>query len=81
MIRNKYADLPNNTNWYKMIGAGILAAIGFTMSIFISTLSFKNTGEQDIAKIAVLITSMLAMTSGYFWFFAEKSNFKRLKKH
>jgi NhaA family Na+:H+ antiporter len=51
----------------KMIGGGLLAGIGFTMSIFISTLAFSNPAEQDIAKISVLLASLIAMFAGYVW--------------
>ena len=49
-----------------MVGVGLLAAIGFTMSIFIAILSFK--GHQDIqdeAKFAILVASTLAGFAGY----------------
>jgi NhaA family Na+:H+ antiporter len=75
MVKNQFAKLPLSTNWHQLIGAGILAAIGFTMSIFISTLAFKNNLEQDIAKIAVLITSFLAIIIGYIWFIYAKKLF------
>ena len=49
-----------------MIGAGFLAGIGFTMSIFIALLSFKGHPEiQDEAKFAILIASVLAGVIGY----------------
>jgi NhaA family Na+:H+ antiporter len=67
MIKQKWATLPSKTNWHQLIGAGILAGIGFTMSIFISMLAFKDTATQDIAKIAVLISSILSMIVGYLW--------------
>ncbi len=71
MVKLKWAQLPLNTNWYKMAGAGILAGIGFTMSIFLSTISFVNTIDQNIAKISVLITSILAMVVGFCWFLLQ----------
>lgn len=67
MIKNKWALLPNGITWYQLIGVAILAGIGFTMSIFISTLAFEDTSLQNMAKIAVLIASFLAMLIGYFW--------------
>ncbi|TAG32190.1 MAG: Na+/H+ antiporter NhaA [Sphingobacteriia bacterium] len=67
MIKNKWSSLPAGTSWYQLIGAGILAGIGFTMSIFISTLAFADSNTQDMAKIAVLIASLLAMIIGYAW--------------
>ncbi|MDP1843648.1 MAG: Na+/H+ antiporter NhaA [Sediminibacterium sp.] len=76
MIKNKFSTLPTQTNWHQMIGAGILAGIGFTMSIFISTLAFHSTNDQDIAKIAVLFVSFLAMIIGYGWLKLEKNSLK-----
>ncbi len=72
MIKQKWANLPSQTNWHQLIGAGILAGIGFTMSIFISMLAFQDNVVQDIAKIAVLVSSVLSMIVGYFWLAAKK---------
>lgn len=67
LVKKKRAHLPSGTSWKQMTGAGILAGIGFTMSIFISSLAFTDTGLQDTAKIAVLTVSALAMIGGYCW--------------
>jgi len=54
--------------WSQFIGVGILAGIGFTMSIFVSNLAFpQNELFRDIAKLSVLIASGLAMTVGFIW--------------
>lgn len=67
IVKRGWAVLPAKINWYHMIGAGMLAGIGFTMSIFIATLAFKTTTEQDVAKISVLLSTIIAMLLGYFW--------------
>lgn len=72
MVRRKWAQLPNQTNWHQMIGAGILAGIGFTMSIFISMLAFSEAATQDIAKLAVLVSSVISMVIGYAWMAIKK---------
>lgn len=72
MIKRKWAQLPNQTNWHQMIGAGILAGIGFTMSIFISMLAFSEAATQDIAKLAVLVSSVFSMIVGYAWMAMRK---------
>lgn len=72
MIKRKWAQLPNQTSWHQMIGAGILAGIGFTMSIFISMLAFSETATQDIAKLAVLVSSVFSMIVGYAWMAMKK---------
>lgn len=66
-VKKGYAALPTGVNWNKMLGAGLLAGIGFTMSIFISSLAFTNNLYADVAKISVLIASVIAITSGYLW--------------
>lgn len=65
-IKLKISSLPQNSSWKQMIGVGLLAGIGFTMSIFIALLSFKNEVVfQDEAKFAILIASVLAAVGGY----------------
>ncbi|HLR36599.1 MAG TPA: Na+/H+ antiporter NhaA, partial [Chitinophagaceae bacterium] len=61
----KIAALPDNTSWKQMTGVGMIAGIGFTMSIFISVLAFSNIEAQDIAKIAVLAASTVSGILGY----------------
>lgn len=65
-IKLKLSSLPQNSNWTQMIGVGLLAGIGFTMSIFIALLSFKDDIHiQDEAKFAILIASFIAAVLGY----------------
>ena len=61
--------LPKDLKWKTIIGAGMLGGIGFTMSIFITLLAFKNDGEEVItySKIAILIASFIAGTMGFLW--------------
>ncbi len=61
--------LPKDLKWKTIIGAGMLGGIGFTMSIFITLLAFKNDGEEVItySKIAILIASFIAGTMGFMW--------------
>ena len=74
LIKKKLADLPRGVTMHKLIGAGILAGIGFTMSIFISSLAFTDAPHQDIAKISVLVASFLSIIVGYAWFKFEKKH-------
>jgi NhaA family Na+:H+ antiporter len=61
--------LPRDLKWSSILGAGMLGGIGFTMSIFITLLAFKNAGEEIItfSKIAILIASFVAGTTGFLW--------------
>jgi len=65
-IKMKLSSLPQNSSWTQMIGVGLLAGIGFTMSIFIALLSFKDQIPiQDEAKFAILIASFLSAVLGF----------------
>ena len=79
LISKKWAQLPDGVNWHKLIGAGMLAGIGFTMSIFISALAFTDAATEDVAKISVLVASLLAMILGYGWLYAEKRQIKSIE--
>lgn len=65
-IKLKISSLPYQSSWSQVLGAGLLAGIGFTMSIFIALLSFKGNVEiQDEAKFAVLVGSIISGFAGY----------------
>ncbi len=62
-------SLPKELQWKQILGAGMLGGIGFTMSIFITLLAFKNDGEAVItySKIAILVASFVSGTLGFLW--------------
>lgn len=62
----KISSLPEGSNFKHIIGIGLLAGIGFTMSIFISILSYENPLYVNEAKLAILISSILAGIMGYY---------------
>jgi NhaA family Na+:H+ antiporter len=70
MVRTKWSALPFRVTWKHLLGAGMLAGIGFTMSIFISNLAFKEAELIQFSKIAVLTGSLfsclLGLTTLYF---------------
>lgn len=59
--------LPGDLKWKNIIGAGFLGGIGFTMSIFITLLAFKDADIVNESKIAILIASVVAGTIGFLW--------------
>lgn len=61
----KLGQLPKGVTWTHVIGAGFLAGMGFTMSLFITDLAFKEPEFQIIAKVAVLIASIISGIIGY----------------
>ena len=63
-IRLRFASLPEGVVWRQIIGAGVLAGIGFTMSFFIADLAFSSSGELEIAKVGILAASVVAGITG-----------------
>ncbi len=59
-------ELPKGMTNLHLLGAGFLAAIGFTMSLFISGLAFRQEYLSDQAKIGILTASLIASIVGYF---------------
>ncbi|KFF07565.1 Na+/H+ antiporter NhaA [Flavobacterium reichenbachii] len=70
-------SLPKDLRWAHILGAGMLGGIGFTMSIFITLLAFKDPSTIVYSKIAILVASLL---SGIFGFFYLKYTLSQKKK-
>jgi len=64
-IKSGRASLPAGVTWAQIWGASCLAGIGFTMSIFIDELAFKDPSIIDEAKVGVLMASLIAGILGY----------------
>jgi NhaA family Na+:H+ antiporter len=66
-LKLKLASLPHGTTFRQIMAVGVLCGIGFTMSIFISTLAFAGLDPQLIvwAKLGILMGSLLAAFVGY----------------
>lgn len=58
------AALPEGVDWRHMTGAGLLAGIGFTMSLFVGGLAFGSAEMLDQAKFGILSASVLAAAAG-----------------
>lgn len=64
-VRIGWADLPVGVGWAQVFGVGLLAGIGFTMSLFITGLAFEGTAFEPLAKIGILSASLLAGLLGW----------------
>ena len=60
-------NLPSDIGWKQILGAGLLAGIGFTMSIFITLLAFDNDVFINNAKFLILIASFVSGLLGFLW--------------
>lgn len=65
VVKLGICKLPAYLTWKHVIGAGLLAGIGFTMSIFITLLAFENSAIINNAKLVILFSSLTAGLIGY----------------
>lgn len=77
MISLRLAKLPTNTNLKQLLGVGSLAGIGFTMSIFTTTLAFHDEAYRDIAKISIMGSLVFSMCLSWIYFLLLDKKIKR----
>ncbi|MBY0504404.1 MAG: Na+/H+ antiporter NhaA [Bryobacteraceae bacterium] len=63
-VRAGLASLPESVSWSQIHGAGWLAGIGFTMSLFMTGLAFIGSDQTTAAKLGILIASVFAGVVG-----------------
>jgi len=66
-IRAGIARLPAGASWSQLYGAALLTGIGFTMSLFIGSLSFATDRMLDQMRLGVLAGSLLSALAGVAW--------------
>jgi NhaA family Na+:H+ antiporter len=64
-IKMGIAAKPEGVSWKKIYSAGILAGVGFTMSLFIGNLAFEDNVMLDIAKTGILTASLISGITGF----------------
>ncbi len=66
LIKFKLASLPSETNFMQLYGISILCGIGFTMSLFISSLAFEHVDiiYTTMSRIGIFIGSTLSLIAG-----------------
>jgi len=64
-VRLRLCDLPSGCHWPDIFGLGILGGIGFTMSMFITTLAYTRPELVIEAKVGIFSASLLAGLLGY----------------
>ena len=67
LVKLNICRLPEGVTWSGVALVGLLAGIGFTMSIFISSLAFTDPRLLSAAKLSVLAASSLAAVLGLLW--------------
>ena len=67
MVKLRLAELPKSLNWKHIYGVGLLAGVGFTMSIFISELAYVSEGQMIISKMSILFESFCASVLSWLY--------------
>lgn len=57
--------LIQGTTWTHILGAGLLGGVGFTMSLFLSGLSFSEPAHLEYAKVGIILGSFISAFLGY----------------
>ncbi|MES2026543.1 MAG: Na+/H+ antiporter NhaA [Pseudomonadota bacterium] len=71
VVRLGWCALPPGVTWSGVCLVGMLAGIGFTMSIFIATLAFTDPNLLGAAKLGILLASLSAAVLGLAWGFIQ----------
>lgn len=79
VVRVGWCRLPPGVDWGGICLAGLLAGVGFTMSIFISMLAFSDASLLAAAKLGVLLGSLAAALLGLGWGMIYARRFHRFK--
>jgi NhaA family Na+:H+ antiporter len=66
-VQSKIAGMTEGLTWPGIAGVGILAGVGFTVALFISSLSFADDALVATAKVAVIVASLAAGSIGYLY--------------
>ena len=64
-VKGGVSELPRGIGWRHVYGAGWLAGIGFTMSLFITDLAFSDGSLVEAAKLGILAASLIAGVVGW----------------
>lgn len=68
VIRLKLAQLPQGVSWLSLYGISALCGIGFTMSLFVGSLAFEETGVNLLfdERLGIILGSLASGIVGYF---------------
>ena len=63
-VKLRLAQLPDEIRWSQLYGVALLGGIGFTMSLFVSSLAFTDSDLIQSSRFAILIGSTLSAVTG-----------------
>ena len=62
-----WARFPDGMDLRAMLGLGLMCGIGFTMSLFIASLAYRDPLQYEEAVLGVLLASIVSAVIGYTW--------------
>lgn len=74
-VRLGIARLPEGVVWQHVYGVALLAGIGFTMSLFITSLAFVDADLLAVARFAIIIGSFISVVAGLFVLYRRCDNY------
>lgn len=81
VIKSGLGKLPYGVRFKDIIGVSMLAGIGFTMSVFFTTLSFPDhEALTELAKLGILVGSLMSAMLGSLWIYTQLPNLYPHKK-
>jgi NhaA family Na+:H+ antiporter len=80
LVALNVAKLPQNVSWPQILCMGTLAGIGFTMSIFTTSLAFNEEVFRDIAKIAILFSMIISVLVSWLNFIISERSIVKVAK-
>lgn len=66
-FKGHLATLPTGVTWRQLYGVGWVAGIGFTVSLFITTLAFTDLELVALAKVGILVAAVCSGGLGWLW--------------
>ncbi|MCQ2204730.1 MAG: Na+/H+ antiporter NhaA [Bacteroidales bacterium] len=79
-VKTGLAEKPQGSSWHTMLGIGMMGGIGFTMSLFIAALAFKDPNILTQAKLGIFIGSMMSGIIGYAYLKWSLSRDEKINK-
>jgi NhaA family Na+:H+ antiporter len=67
-VKLKFTTLPRDISWLTLYGISALCGIGFTMSLFVGSLAFEETGVNLLfdERLGIILGSLASGILGYF---------------
>ena len=80
LVALRIARLPQNVSWPQILCMGTLAGIGFTMSIFTTSLAYNEESYRDIAKIAILASMIISVLVSWVNFIVTERSLAKVAR-